>query len=1009
MIQSTDDSSIKASPSTLQPEKNRESVEQSSSDTNDEYGLGFEGHDISTPSCDTSNGSLSNAFSQKCQQEEDQKVEDDDASLNAFMTACSVCQRDCDSNSTITAATGVAAESDASSNSCLPAAAATTPASLTTGSNLLASPNTAPPLNVSNAPAEPVDGAIHFASAAPVPSVAASQRASALLADSTSCTVASASSNSVSDAPPKPLLNETKVSIISEEEEEDEEDGEEEQEEEEEDDYISEGNMSDASSTIESEGISIEGHFNVRVHNTLPEYSCGFFSLLEAAKCLTASYSLEVPDDALSLRKAIVDFIRTNLDTCCEGGGFGRTWREEIALKYFSENQDLPSPQSDLLWLYRTDVEGKIFVKSINDYLEAMANPLICIDQVALMAFARIWDVRVVMFDRTIQGWTSDGSQYVPAIKYLDEEKSIYLVSTGQRVKWAHADGYNCGVESCRESGKRISAHHEFLNYPCDDKSLLHSVTTSSASLRMIFDRITSQFGDLSNLVRGIHSAHSVSSGADCLPMDVTENAIRVLVALNSGLHMTSLEMEYWCGHLRNRGSVLSQMYREKDFDVMVDETIELLKQYSGRQILGDRDLDVFHQHLKTYGWVLSPQMWTREEIIVMCVILLDPNNRFNNILQKITQVQEKDQNRGMACLDPRVQAIMYLRLKHYKFVRDDEHLPIDIPAAVVLNSGGSYLHLGTWIYPVNCRFVVDDKVDQVILHVTGTPDYTYCDGLFMATKTRRANGRPVYVSLSPTQFFGPSKKDKPYWDSLPLKKYISKDHVLHEWFSAKRCKGKSFPAERVLYWEGGKAVFQSVTAYGTEMKLLTVDCEKLGVASTTTWSRINNFDFKNKMSIMVPGLTEAPQISCIQYKGTIVDPEYTFACGTKREAVLVKKSVLESKPKPTKKQSFHKDGPTLYDGQQFDCHGNILPNARGDTKRTIPLPPGNSVSALFAFFCRTFLGINPIASIDLERSCNTGGLRLHASIGRAIIFYFDTDHQVWRHKICETYVHMQV
>lgn len=77
----------------------------------------------------------------------------------------------------------------------------------------------------------------------------------------------------------------------------------------------------------------------------------------------------------------------------------------------------------------------------------------------------------------------------------------------------------------------------------------------------------------------------------------------------------------------------------------------------------------------------------------------------------------------------------------------------------------------------------------------------------------------------------------------------------------------------RVLYWECGKAVFQSVTAYGTEMKLLTVDCEKLGVDSATEWSRINNFDFKNKMSIMVPGLTETPKISCIQSEGTLLTP----------------------------------------------------------------------------------------------------------------------------------------
>jgi hypothetical protein len=646
-------------------------------------------------------------------------------------------------------------------------------------------------------------------------------------------------------------------------------------------------------------------------------------------------------------------------------------------------------------------------------------------------------DVRVVVFRQEGGVWTSDNHQFMPE-KYLHEEKSIYLVHTDRWVSWAHADEQDCGVESCRETSKRISAHHKFLNFRCDDESILPSATALTAlpiattskvknekvvhetvelignvaSLRMISDRITSQLGDLSNLIRGIHSAHRVSTVADCLPMNVTENAIRVLVALNSGLHLTSLEMDFWCDQLRTRGRVLSQMYHERDFVVMVDETIELLKQYSGRQILDDQDLEVFHQHLKTYGWVLSPQMWTREEIVVMCVILLDLSNRFNIVLQKITKIQEKDQNRGMASLDPRVQAIMYLRLKQYKFVREDEHLPIDIPAAVVLNSGGSYLHLATWRYQDNCRFVVDDKVDQVILLVSGTPDYTYCDGLFIATKTRRPNGQPVYVSLSPIQFLGPSTKDKPCWDSLPMKKHISKNHFLHRWFVAKRCKGKSYPAERVLYWECGKAVFQSVTAYGTEMKLVTVYCEKLGVDSATEWSRISNFDFKNKMSIMVPGLTETPKISCIQSEGTFTDPEYKFACGTKREAVWVKRTWLENRPKPTKKQAMHKDGPTLYDNKQFDCHGNILPNARGNTKRTIPLPQGISVSALFAFFCRTFLGIKPIENIeniDLARSCSTDSLRLHASIGRAVIFYFDTDHQVWRHKICMTYVRMQV
>jgi hypothetical protein len=512
---------------------------------------------------------------------------------------------------------------------------------------------------------------------------------------------------------------------------------------------------------------------------------------------------------------------------------------------------------------------------------------------------------------------------------------------------------------------------------------------------------IVSQIDGLNNVAKGIESAYNISSAPASSSTDV-EDAIRILVALDSGLHLTSLQMEQWYEKLQNRGKMISKMYHEKDFEVMVDETIGLLKQYSGRQILVDRDLAVFHKHLKTYGWVLSPRMWTREEIVVMCVILLDPKYMFNNILQKnISEDEEKYQNRGMACLDPRVQAIMYSRLKQYKFVLEDKHLPSDIPAAVVLNSGGSYLQMGTWEYSGDCRFVVDDTVDAMLFEVTKTPAYTSCDGVYIATKTRRPNGEPVYVGISPTQFFGKPKTAQQIWDSVPMKKALSRDHVLHQYFDQIACKGLDFKAERVSYWENGQVVFQSVTAYGTDMKLLTVDCETFSSHSTSNcWSRIENFDFKNKKSIMVAGSAEqSPELSSIKVKGTI-KPNYTFACGTKRIAVRVKKTVSENKPKRTKKQKFHKDGPTLYDDKQFDGRGNILPDAGEYTERSTPLPPGISVSALFAFFCRTFLGIkavNTIKSKQVAKSCDSDSLRLHASIGRAIIFNFDTDHQVWR------------
>jgi hypothetical protein len=462
--------------------------------------------------------------------------------------------------------------------------------------------------------------------------------------------------------------------------------------------------------------------------------------------------------------------------------------------------------------------------------------------------------------------------------------------------------------------------------------------------------------------------------------------------------------MEQWYEILRNRGGMLSKRYQENDFNVMVDETIGLLNQYSGRQILDDRDLTPFHEHLKTYGWVLSPRMWTREEITLMCVILLDPELMFNGILQKNISIdEEKYQNRGMACLDPRVQAIMYSRLKQYKFVLEDSHLPIDVPAAVVLNSGGSYLQMGTWEYSVSTRFVVDNEVDALLFEVTEAPAYTQCNGMYIATKTRRPNGQPVYVGISPTQFFGLKREKEQVWDVVPMTRALSRNHVLRKYFKRKASEGQQFSAERVLFWENGQAVFQSVTAYGTDMKLMTMDCETLGSHLTSTWSRIENFDFKNKKSIMVAGLAkQRPSIVPIRVKGKgTIEPNYTFACGTERIVVPVRRTRLENKPNPTKKQIMHKDGPTLYDNKQFDERGNILPDAREYTERRTPLPPGISVSALFAFFCRTFLGIKPVVAVktkELARLCASDSdvsLRLHASIGRAIIFNFDTDHQV--------------
>ncbi len=88
----------------------------------------------------------------------------------------------------------------------------------------------------------------------------------------------------------------------------------------------------------------------------------------------------------------------------------------------------------------------------------------------------------------------------------------------------------------------------------------------------------------------------------------------------------------------------------------------------------------------------------------------------------------------------------------------------------------------------------------------------------------------------------------------------------------------------------------------------------------------------------------------------------------------------------------FHTDGPKKYDNRQFGSHGSILSDAPAETRRNTPLGSPDAISALFAFFIATFIGLRPYG----ERVAATAGLRLHATIGTAVIFLFDLYHQAY-------------
>ena len=86
---------------------------------------------------------------------------------------------------------------------------------------------------------------------------------------------------------------------------------------------------------------------------------------------------------------------------------------------------------------------------------------------------------------------------------------------------------------------------------------------------------------------------------------------------------------------------------------VMCDETIEYLAHYKGRESFDRTKHAALLQHLQDYGWVLSLRLWSHEEILLMCIIIMDPSLQFDSIRQKDKgNSGENKQNRGMAlCL----------------------------------------------------------------------------------------------------------------------------------------------------------------------------------------------------------------------------------------------------------------------------------------------------------------------------------------------------------------------
>jgi hypothetical protein len=179
---------------------------------------------------------------------------------------------------------------------------------------------------------------------------------------------------------------------------------------------------------------TMPGRFNGRVHATAVDGSCGPDSLLCALRHLsqTRGYNFVIPDNALALREALVNYIEENQHV--EGDVEGVTLAQEIQLEYFpvkqpddeNDGEDVEQPPRQGLFNHTVDPDNYLIVDNMNEYLDLMQMPNTRIDEFMLGVFARIWSVRVAVLRTQGKGLSTDHSQFV--YDQLEAERTIFLL-----------------------------------------------------------------------------------------------------------------------------------------------------------------------------------------------------------------------------------------------------------------------------------------------------------------------------------------------------------------------------------------------------------------------------------------------------------------------------------------------------------------------------------------------------------------------------------------------------
>jgi hypothetical protein len=125
--------------------------------------------------------------------------------------------------------------------------------------------------------------------------------------------------------------------------------------------------------------------------------------------------------------------------------------------------------------------------------------------------------------------------------------------------------------------------------------------------------------------------------------LNSTETCIDTLELLAAGKTVHADVEKEGMAMLAGRCRALHLLYANQEFMEFLAIAQEALEAYEGKQSAYARDFML--RELKKFGFVVSPRMWSKLELLMLMVIILDPTMKYMGIRQK-DRKDERDQNR---------------------------------------------------------------------------------------------------------------------------------------------------------------------------------------------------------------------------------------------------------------------------------------------------------------------------------------------------------------------------